>query len=137
MRLVDRRIVVTGGAGFLGSHTVAALRAAGCGKVVVPRSRDYDLTREADVERLFRDARPEVVIHLAARVGGIGANRANPGRFFYENLMMGALIIEHARRSAVERIVTVGTVCSYPRVAPLPFREESLWDGYPEPTHPP
>lgn len=137
MRIVDKRILVTGGSGFLGTHTVAALRAAGCAHTIVPRSRDYDLTREAAVERLFREARPEIVIHLAARVGGIGANRANPGRFFYENLMMGALVMEHARRAQVEKLVAVGTVCSYPRVVPVPFREESLWDGYPEPTNAP
>jgi GDP-L-fucose synthase len=137
MWIAKRRILVTGGSGFLGRHTVAALGASGCAHVDVPRSRDYDLTCEAAVERLFRDARPQVVIHLAARVGGIGANRRNPGRFLYDNLMMGALVIEHARRAGVEKLVTVGTVCSYPRVVPLPFREESLWDGYPEPTNAP
>ena len=137
MWLVDRRIVVTGGSGFLGTHTVAALRAAGCEHVFVPRSRDYDLTREEAVARLFADTRPQVVIHLAARVGGIGANRANPGKFFYENLMMGALVMEHARRADVAQLVNVGTVCSYPRVVPVPFRETSLWDGYPEPTNAP
>jgi GDP-L-fucose synthase len=137
MWLADRRIVVTGGGGFLGTHTVAALRAAGCEHVFVPRSLDYDLTREEGVARLFADARPQVVLHLAARVGGIGANRANPGRFFYENLMMGALVMEHARRADVAKLVTVGTVCSYPRAVPIPFREESLWDGHPEPTNAP
>jgi len=137
MRIAERRILVTGGSGFLGTHVVAALRAAGCSHVVVPRSRDYDLTHEAAVERLFRDARPAVVIHLAARVGGIGANRLNPGRFFYDNLMMGALVLEQARRNDVEKVVTVGTVCSYPRVVPVPFQEGSLWDGYPEPTNAP
>jgi GDP-L-fucose synthase len=137
MWLADRRIAVTGGGGFLGTYTVAALRAAGCEHVFVPRSRDYDLTREEGVARLFADARPQVVLHLAARVGGIGANRANPGRFFYENLMMGALVMEHARRADVAKLVTVGTVCSYPRILPIPFREESLWDGYPEPTNAP
>ena len=137
MRVAKKRIVVTGGSGFLGTHTVAALRAAGCASVFVPRSRDYDLTSEAAVERLFRDARPEVVIHLAAQVGGIGANRARPGSFFYENLMMGALVMEHARRVQLEKLVTVGTACSYPRVVAVPFREESLWDGYPEPTNAP
>jgi GDP-L-fucose synthase len=135
--LPHQRIVVTGGAGFLGTHTVAALRAAGCRNVLVPRSRDYDLTREEAVERLFADLRPQVVIHLAAKVGGIGANRVKPGQFFYDNLMMGALLMEHARRASVAKLVTVGTVCSYPRVVPIPFREETLWDGYPEPTNAP
>jgi GDP-L-fucose synthase len=137
MWLVDQRIVITGGSGFLGTHTVEALRDAGCKHVFVPRSRDYDLTREEAVARLFAEARPQVVIHLAAQVGGIGANRANPGRFFYENLMMGTLVMEYARRADVAKLVTVGTVCSYPRIVPIPFREETLWDGYPEPTNAP
>ena len=133
----DRPVVVTGGAGFLGSHLVARMRMAGYRKIVVPRSRDYDLTREADVERLYVDAQPALVIHLAARVGGIGANRANPGRFFYDNLVMGALLMEHARRHQVDKFVAVGTICAYPKFTPVPFREEDLWSGYPEETNAP
>jgi GDP-L-fucose synthase len=105
--------------------------------VFVPRSRDYDLTREDAVRALYADARPEVVVHLAARVGGIGANRRSPGSFFFDNLMMGALLIEHARRSGVSKFVCVGTVCSYPKFAPTPFREDDLWNGYPEETNAP
>jgi GDP-L-fucose synthase len=133
----DRPVVVTGGAGFLGAHLVARMRMAGYRKIVVPRSRDYDLTREADVERLYADTQPALVIHLAARVGGIGANRANPGRFFYDNLVMGTLLIEYARRYQVDKFVAVGTICAYPKFTPVPFREEDLWSGYPEETNAP
>lgn len=132
-----RPVLVTGGAGFLGSHLVARMREAGYRRVTVPRSRDYDLTREAAVERLYRDARPSMVIHLAARVGGIGANRANPATFFYDNLVMGALLMEYARRYKVEKFVAVGTICAYPKFTPVPFREEDLWKGYPEETNAP
>lgn len=135
--LSDRRILVTGGAGFLGSHVVEALRRRACTEIFVPRSKDYDLTTEDAVRRLYRDARPEIVIHLAAVVGGIGANRANPGKFFYDNLMMGALLMEHARRNGVAKCVAVGTICAYPKFTPVPFREESLWNGYPEETNAP
>jgi GDP-L-fucose synthase len=128
---------VTGGAGFLGSHLVARMRGAGYGRLAVPRSREYDLTREAAVERLYRDLRPSMVIHLAARVGGIGANRANPGTFFFDNLVMGALLMEYARRYEVEKFVAVGTICAYPKYTPVPFREEDLWNGYPEETNAP
>jgi len=131
------RVVVTGGAGFLGRHVVARLREAGAATIVVPRRAEYDLTREGDVERLYRDARPTVVIHLAAVVGGIGANRATPGTFVYDNLMMGALVMEHARLAGVEKFVGVGTICSYPKHTPVPFREEDLWNGYPEETNAP
>jgi GDP-L-fucose synthase len=133
----DKRLVVTGGGGFLGSYVLEFLKARGCANPFVPRSRDYDLRRESDIVRLFETARPHVVIHLAAVVGGIGANRENPGRFFYENLMMGTQLMEQARRFGVDKFVTIGTVCSYPKFAPVPFREEELWSGYPEETNAP
>ncbi len=132
-----RRVAVTGGGGFLGSFVVEALGRHGCPAPFVVRSRDYDLRAEPDIVRLLRDARPDVIVHLAATVGGIGANRENPGRFFYENLMMRAQVIEQARLAGVEKFVALGTVCSYPKFAPLPFREEALWDGYPEETNAP
>jgi GDP-L-fucose synthase len=137
MDLTTRRICVTGGGGFLGSHVIDALRACGCGELFVPRRNDYDLTMPDGVARLFRDARPQVIFHLAAVVGGIGANRDNPGRFFYENAIMGIQLIEEARSHAVEKLIVAGTICSYPKYAPVPFREETLWDGYPEETNAP
>ncbi len=137
MDLAARRICVTGGAGFLGSHLVRALRQRGCGEIFVPRRRDYDLTRAEAIERMFDDARPQVLFHLAAVVGGIGANRANPGRFFYENAVMGIQLIEAARRRGLEKLIVTGTICCYPKLAPAPFREENLWDGYPEETNAP
>lgn len=133
----DRRIVVTGGAGFLGSYIVDRLRELGAEHVFVPRRREYDLTEQDDVRRLYRSARPDMVLHLAAEVGGIGANRDNPGRFFYANMLMGTLLIEEARRSGVEKFVQLGTICAYPKFTPVPFREENLWDGYPEETNAP
>jgi GDP-L-fucose synthase len=133
----DRRVAITGGAGFLGSFVVDALRARGCPAPFVPRSREYDLRREDDIRRMLDVARPELIIHLAAVVGGIGANRASPGRFFYDNLIMGAQLMEAARRAAVTKFVAIGTVCSYPKFAPVPFREEDLWNGYPEETNAP
>ncbi|MFI5339623.1 MAG: GDP-L-fucose synthase family protein [Candidatus Methylomirabilales bacterium] len=133
----EQPVLVTGGAGFLGSHLVTVMHHNGYGRIVVPRSREYDLTREAEVQRLFRDVRPSMVIHLAARVGGIGANRANPGTFFYDNLVMGALLMEYARRFQVEKFVAVGTICAYPKFTPVPFREDDLWSGYPEETNAP
>jgi GDP-L-fucose synthase len=136
VKLAGRRVVVTGGAGFLGSFVVEKLRARGCDPFV-PRSRDYDLVDAEAVRRLYRDTRPELVVHLAARVGGIGANRENPGRFFYDNLMMGVQLLEEGRRSGVEKIVATGTICSYPKFAPVPFREDDLWNGYPEETNAP
>jgi GDP-L-fucose synthase len=135
--LSDKRIVVTGGSGFLGRHVVQALQSRGCRHVVVPRRVEYDLTSEAAVARLFREAAPEIVFHLAGVVGGIGANRMNPGRFLYDNLIMGTLVMEHGRRASVEKFVGVGTICSYPKYTPVPFREEHLWDGYPEETNAP
>jgi len=130
------RIVVTGGGGFLGSHLVERLRGRGEDPFVARRA-DYDLTRWDDAERLFRDARPELVFHLAAEVGGIGANRANPGRYWYANLMMGAHVLELSRLNGVGKVVTAGTVCAYPKLTPVPFREDDLWNGYPEETNAP
>lgn len=135
--LIHKRIVVTGGAGFLGKHLVSKLQQAGCLRVVVPDHRRFDLTQNADIERLFLAHRPEVLIHLAAVVGGIGANRRNPGRYFYENAIMGIQLIEAARRYEVEKSVVLGTICAYPKFTPVPFREEDLWNGYPEETNAP
>ena len=137
MHLADKRVCVTGGAGFLGRALVQELRRRGCAEVFVPRSADYDLRREEDIDRLWSDARPQVLIHAAARVGGIGANRNNPGTFFYDNAIMGIQLIEAARRHGIEKLVVLGTTCSYPKFAAVPFREEELWDGYPEETNAP
>jgi len=133
----NKRITVTGGAGFLGAFVVEKLRERGCRNVFIPRSRDYDLVEMESVKRLYRDAQPDVVIHLAAQVGGIGANRSNPGKFFYDNLMMGTQLMDQARLCGVKKFVAIGTVCSYPKFTPIPFREETLWDGYPEETNAP
>lgn len=137
--LRQQRICVTGGAGFLGRAVCAALRARGLKdeQVFVPRRRDYDLTQESHAARLYADARPDVVLHLAAEVGGIGANQATPGRFCFANLAMGLHLIEHARRMGLRKFVMVGTVCAYPKFTPVPFREEDLWNGYPEETNAP
>lgn len=132
-----KRVMVTGGAGFVGSYVVDRLRQRGCQQIVIPRSRDYNLVEADAVRRLFDEARPTLVIHLAAKVGGIGANRANPGAFFYENLIMGVQLMEHARRHGVEKFVALGTICAYPKFTPIPFREEDFWNGYPEETNAP
>jgi GDP-L-fucose synthase len=135
--LSAKRIVVTGGTGFLGTHLVRRLRERGCQSVFVPSHAGFDLTRIDSVERLFAEHQPEVLIHLAAVVGGIGANRSDPGRFFYDNAIMGIQLIEAARRHGVEKVVALGTICAYPKFTPIPFREEDLWDGYPEETNAP
>jgi GDP-L-fucose synthase len=130
------RVLVTGGGGFVGSHLVERLERDDH-EVFVARRRDYDLTEMRDMARLYADARPELVFHLAAEVGGIGANRANPGRYWYANLMMGAHVLEQARRCQTRKVVLAGTVCAYPKHTPVPFREEELWNGYPEETNAP
>ena len=132
-----RRVMVTGGAGFLGSTVVRRLREAGATEIFVPRVEDYDLRKLADIDRALADGRPDLVIHLAAVVGGIGANRENPGRFFYDNAIMGIQLIEQARLAGVAKFLTVGTVCAYPKFTPVPFREDDLWNGYPEETNAP
>jgi len=135
MQISGRRILVTGGSGFLGSHVVEALRALGAGSIFVARKRDFDLVEREACRRLLAVARPDLVIHLAARVGGIGANRENPGSFFFENLMMGVQLLEECRLAGVAKVVTVGTICAYPKLTPVPFREDDLWGGYPEETN--
>lgn len=132
-----RRVMVTGGGGFLGRAVLRRLTAAGADQVFVPRSADYDLRTLDGIQRALADGRPQLVIHLAAVVGGIGANRENPGRFFYENAIMGIQLMEQARLAGVEKFVTIGTVCSYPKFTPVPFREDDLWNGYPEETNAP
>lgn len=135
--LTDKEIIVTGGAGFFGSHIVEALGKYGANRIFVPRSREYNLVEKEGIVRLFEDHRPGLVIHAAGVVGGIGANRADPAKFFYDNLMMGIQLIEYATRYHVKKLVLIGTVCSYPKFMPVPFREEDLWKGYPEETNAP
>lgn len=134
---IDKRVVVTGGAGFLGSYVVEKLQERGCKNIFVPRSKDYDLTKEQSIIDLLNDTNPNMIIHLAAVVGGIGANRENPGSFFYKNLMMGVQLIEQARLHDVDKFVAIGTICAYPKYTPVPFKEENLWNGYPEETNAP
>jgi GDP-L-fucose synthase len=133
----DRRIVVTGGAGFLGGYIIEGLQKRGCKNILVPKIEDYNLINLPDVIRMYDDMKPDIVIHLAAVVGGIGANRQHPGKFFYENLMMGVQLIEQARLRNLGKLVAIGTVCAYPKFTPVPFKEDDLWNGYPEETNAP
>jgi GDP-L-fucose synthase len=135
--LSSERITLTGGAGFVGSYVVDALRALGARDVFIPRSAEYDLVDMEAVRRLYRDTKPTMVIHLAARVGGIGANRENPGKFFYDNLMMGVQLIEVGRQVGLKKLVALGTICAYPKFCPVPFKEDDIWNGYPEETNAP
>jgi GDP-L-fucose synthase len=137
IELANKRIVVTGGTGFLGRHLISQLEKMGCRDVFVPIHSEYDLTRIDAIERLFDEHRPEILIHLAAVVGGIGANRTNPGRFFYDNAIMGIQLIDVARRHGIEKTVVLGSICAYPKFTPVPFLEEELWNGYPEETNAP
>lgn len=135
--LRKKRFLVTGGAGFLGSYFVEKLKKRGAIRIFVPRKKDYDIVRPDAVRRLYKDARPDIVVHLAAEVGGILANRSNPGKYFYDNLMMGVQMMEVGRLSGVEKFVAIGTICSYPKFTPVPFKEDDLWNGYPEETNAP
>lgn len=137
MQLTDKRVIVTGGAGFLGLHLVERLRERACAAIHVPRTADCDLLDAASVKRLYDEVKPDVVFHLAARVGGIGANQKNPGVYFHDNMLMGLNVLEQARLARVPKTVMVGTICAYPKFAPIPFREDALWDGFPEETNAP
>lgn len=133
----DKRVIVTGGAGFLGSYVVEKLKERGCKNIFIPVVEDYNLTKEKNIIRLYKDYPADIVIHLAAVVGGIGANRENPGKFYYDNLVMGAMLMEYARQCKVDKFVAIGTICAYPKFTPIPFKEEDLWNGYPEETNAP
>jgi GDP-L-fucose synthase len=133
----NRRVVVTGGAGFLGGYVTERLQKRGCKNILVPKIEDYDLVNINDINRMYEDMKPDIVIHLAAVVGGIGANREHPGEFFYKNLMMGVQLIEQGRLRNIEKFVAIGTVCAYPKFTPVPFKEEDIWNGYPEETNAP
>lgn len=137
MQWSDKRVVVTGGAGFLGSFVVEKLQQRGCRNVFVPRSSEFDLRERDHIIRLYEQVKPHIVLHLAAVVGGIGANQANPGRFFYDNAIMGIQLMEYARLAGIEKFVALGTICAYPKFSPVPFREDDLWNGYPEETNAP
>ena len=137
MQWSDKRVVVTGGAGFLGSFIVEKLQQRGCKNVFVPRSVEFDLRERDDIVRLYEQIKPHIVLHLAALVGGIGANQANPGRFFYDNAIMGIQLMEYARLARVEKFIALGTICAYPKFLPVPFKEDDLWNGYPEETNAP
>lgn len=137
MELSKKRVMVTGGAGFLGSYVIAELERKGVRDIFIPDHQDYDLTHMPAVIRAYEEGQPDVVIHLAAKVGGIGINREKPGEFFYDNLMMGALLMEQGRRAGVEKFVSIGTICAYPKFTPIPFKEDYLWDGFPEETNAP
>ena len=131
----DKRVIVTGGAGFLGQAVVPLLRQRGCRQIFIPRSREYDLRSLPAIRRMLKKAKPDIILHLAAVVGGIGANRENPGEFFYDNLIMGVQLIDQASRFGIKKFVAIGTICAYPKFTPVPFREEDLWAGYPEETN--
>lgn len=137
INLKNKRILVTGGAGFLGKHLVAKLKERGCKDIFIPLIEDYNLVSMDSVKKLYSDSRPDIVIHLAAQVGGIGANRENPGKYFYDNLMMGAQMMEAGRQAGIEKFVALGTICAYPKITLVPFKEENLWNGYPEETNAP
>ena len=133
----NKRVTVTGGAGFLGSYVVKKLKERGCKEIFVPEIEDYDLRDRDAIIRMYEDSQPDIVIHLAAVVGGIGANSENPGKFFYDNAIMGIQLIEYARQFGVKKFVCIGTICAYPKYTPVPFKEDDLWNGYPEETNAP